>query len=609
MRTRMQTRRFSRRYVDQGIAVVWRAKHLSSSKSSVFQPTGLAVGGGAGAAAGLGGGYAKGLEVLVDSLVLSQTMLLVKASGSAVAAYASFWNPALPTVDLSYAPYPTRPVPVSRHLSFLSTTRVRAEEVRVREMHERGRQMLRERKVEQGVVALWFGLRRLHAKGVDVEDTETEIDVISILANYGRGRGDVFGLDGSWYRDRVRTESVWERGPDRSVSRDEGEEMEADLLQDLGAGCQMLGLHACAADLGSASYLLRARPQTVLNVASAFDALGDIEASHAALLHYAADWCSGIPGAGKMGSADGWEEETEGVVACKGPGLVGAYAVWRENQMGCWHDNHAAGLQLASAAMNAELVRCDTPGTRYQARADAATAAHVAAAVAAAGRGRGGAHEAVTRFAVCAHDFLASITSMDSVAWRLAPPFPPVAQRSRTEGGVVVGLVTAGFQGGICLDQCWRSHFLGGCGGCCAYQLLVGQGQSEWPVWVDEVVVFSWGLLGGPAACQRGHGAGESWGTGDRVRVSHVPLLARGSAQDTREQAATAINSRGVHLLAVLDAHEWHSPIGHTPTYDVLALLPAPLVLVAGAALAPSFGATLRAVDSMAWPTDLRCEC
>ena len=215
----------------------------------------------------------------------------------------------------------------------------------------------------------------------------------------------------------------------------------------------------------------------------------------------------------------------------------------------------------------------------------------------------------MTRFAVCAHDFLASITSMDSVAWRLAPPFPPVAQRSRTEGGVVVGLVTAGFQGGICLDQCWRSHFLGGCGGCCAYQLLVGQGQSEWPVWVDEVVVFSWGLLGGPAACQRGHGAGESWGTGDRVRVSHVPLLARGSAQDTREQAATAINSRGVHLLAVLDAHEWHSPIGHTPTYDVLALLPAPLVLVAGAALAPSFGATLRAVDSMAWPTDLRCEC
>ena len=99
--------------------------------------------------------------MLVDSLVLSQTMLLVKASGSAVAAYASFWNPALPTVDLSYAPYPTRPVPVSRHLSFLSTTRVRAEEVRVREMHERGRQMLRERKVEQGVVALWFGLRRL----------------------------------------------------------------------------------------------------------------------------------------------------------------------------------------------------------------------------------------------------------------------------------------------------------------------------------------------------------------------------------------------------------------------------------------------------------------
>ena len=174
--------------------------------------------------------------------------------------------------------------------------------------------------------------------------------------------------------------------------------------QDLGAGCQLLGLHGCAADLANASYLLHANPHTLINLASALDAGGYTRESLNTLILYAQHWCSREGGDG--GGGGGREGAGGGAISCSGPAMKGAYLLWRAVQRACLqvtkqhlpstphlsshrtaaHELEGAGAAawrlILFAAANADLSRCGdsaggVDGARrgYRTSMDAASAA------------------------------------------------------------------------------------------------------------------------------------------------------------------------------------------------------------------------------------------
>ena len=159
--------------------------------------------------------------------------------------------------------------------------------------------------------------------------------------------------------------------------------------QDLGAGCQLLGLHACAADLANASYLLHANPHTLINLASALDAGGYTRESLETLILYAQHWCSREGGGGGGGGSAGGREGAGGdAIWCSGPAIKGAYLLWRAVQRACLQvtEQHLLHLtewrRILFAAANADLSRCGgsaggVDGARrgYRTSMDAAAAA------------------------------------------------------------------------------------------------------------------------------------------------------------------------------------------------------------------------------------------
>jgi hypothetical protein len=150
------------------------------------------------------------------------------------------------------------------------------------------------------------------------------------------------------------------------------------------------------------------------------------------------------------------------------------------------------------------------------------------------------------------------MTARDSAALRplLLPP----------RGKLVVGFVTAGLEAAGCRWGCGlgskgkgaRAEAGGGgsgggwlfgvCGSCCGLSALLrgGRGLEGWGGAGEdalgtgaaagvEVVVFSWGLLGGPQVCLGGEG-------GATIPWRHVALGVRRSAEETRVAAGKKIS-------------------------------------------------------------------
>ena len=152
----------------------------------------------------------------------------------------------------------------------------------------------------------------------------------------------------------------------------------------------------------------------------------------------------------------------------------------------------------------------------------------------------------------CRSAFLQHMTARDSAALR------PLLLHPRRK--IVVGFVTAGLEAAGCRWGCglgskgkgsWAEAGSGGgggwlfgvCGACCGLSALLrgGRGMEGWGGAGEdalgtgaaagvEVVVFSWGLLGGPQVCLGG-------GRGATVPWRHVALGVRRSAEETRVAA------------------------------------------------------------------------
>jgi hypothetical protein len=153
----------------------------------------------------------------------------------------------------------------------------------------------------------------------------------------------------------------------------------------------------------------------------------------------------------------------------------------------------------------------------------------------------------------CRSAFLQHMTARDSAALR------PLLLTPRRK--MVVGFVTAGLEAAGCRCGCgigskgkgaWAEAGGGGgggwlfgmCGSCCGLSALLRDGRG-WEGWGGagedalgtgaaagvEVVVFSWGLLGGPQVCLLGGGVRTT------IPWRHVALGVRRSAEETRVAA------------------------------------------------------------------------